>query len=98
MQLEVLIEQNPLLKETPQHLHRGSFDPCENTSRHLHEKWDAIYPQYGLARHKGYGTPDHLEALRQHGPLASSPPFLRTRARIRCWAAGAIQTQLPLEN
>ena len=29
---------------------------------------DAIYPQYGFARHKGYATPEHLAALRQHGP------------------------------
>ncbi|MEO0063484.1 MAG: Ribonuclease [Pseudomonadota bacterium] len=26
------------------------------------------HPQYGWDRNKGYGTPDHLEALRQHGP------------------------------
>ncbi len=26
------------------------------------------YPQYGFARHVGYGTKIHLEALRQHGP------------------------------
>jgi ribonuclease HII len=26
------------------------------------------YPQYGFAEHKGYGTPDHLEAIRAHGP------------------------------
>ena len=30
----------------------------------LHEE----FPQYGFASHKGYGTPEHLEALRVHGP------------------------------
>ncbi|WP_234194157.1 MULTISPECIES: ribonuclease HII [Pseudacidovorax] len=25
------------------------------------------FPQYGFATHKGYGTPEHLAALRQHG-------------------------------
>ena len=29
---------------------------------------DAVYPQYGFCRHKGYGVPEHLEALRKHGP------------------------------
>ena len=29
---------------------------------------DAEYPQYGFARHKGYGVREHLEALRNHGP------------------------------
>lgn len=26
------------------------------------------HPQYGFDRHKGYGTPEHLAALRRHGP------------------------------
>ena len=26
------------------------------------------FPQYGFAAHKGYGTPEHLLALRTHGP------------------------------
>ena len=30
--------------------------------------WDEVYPQYGLANHKGYNTPEHLHALEQHGP------------------------------
>lgn len=29
----------------------------------LHRRW----PQYNFAQHKGYGTPEHLEALRRHG-------------------------------
>jgi ribonuclease HII len=30
--------------------------------------WDTVYPQYGLASNKGYSTPLHKLALRQHGP------------------------------
>jgi ribonuclease HII len=29
---------------------------------------DRLYPAYGFALHKGYGTPDHLAALARHGP------------------------------
>ncbi len=29
--------------------------------------YDQQYPQYGFARHKGYGTQAHVEAIRQHG-------------------------------
>ena len=29
---------------------------------------DSKYPEYGFAKHKGYGTKAHLEALRSHGP------------------------------
>ena len=31
-------------------------------------EWDAVFPVYGLASHKGYSTPQHLAALREHGP------------------------------
>ncbi len=31
-------------------------------------EWDAVFPHYGLARHKGYSTPEHSDALSSHGP------------------------------
>jgi ribonuclease HII len=31
-------------------------------------EWDAVFPAYGLASHKGYSTPRHLTALRELGP------------------------------
>ena len=30
--------------------------------------YDEIYPQYGFAKHKGYGTKEHIEAIRTYGP------------------------------
>ncbi len=32
------------------------------------EDMDRAYPQYGIAKHKGYGTKEHMEALRTYGP------------------------------
>ncbi len=32
------------------------------------EELDRAYPQYGIAKHKGYGTKVHMDALRQYGP------------------------------
>lgn len=29
---------------------------------------EIVHPGYGFGRHKGYGTPQHLDALRSHGP------------------------------
>ncbi len=29
--------------------------------------WDAVFPQYGLAEHKGYATPEHRRAIREYG-------------------------------
>jgi len=30
--------------------------------------WDPVYPQYDLASNKGYRSPKHLAALKEHGP------------------------------
>ena len=38
------------------------------TRDRLMEQYDAAYPQYGFAVHKGYGTKRHYEALREFGP------------------------------
>lgn len=38
------------------------------TRDHLMVQLDRHYPAYGFARHKGYGTPAHLQALMEHGP------------------------------
>jgi ribonuclease HII len=29
---------------------------------------DALYPQYGIAKHKGYPTKEHMDAVKQYGP------------------------------
>jgi ribonuclease HII len=60
------------------------------------QEYDQLYPQYGLAQNKGYGTPDHLEALQRHGP---SPLHRFSYSPVReagCWAVGAKQDMLPL--
>ena len=38
------------------------------TRDRIMREMDAIYPQYGFSQHKGYGTPEHLDRLRTHGP------------------------------
>lgn len=40
----------------------------------------ALYPEYGFAQHKGYGTAAHLEALRRYG---ASPIHRRSFAPVR---------------
>jgi len=32
------------------------------------QSWDRVFPAYGLASNKGYGSPLHLAALQKHGP------------------------------
>lgn len=38
------------------------------TRDQLMEAYDAQYPKYGFARNKGYGTKEHIEALKRLGP------------------------------
>lgn len=38
------------------------------TRDRLCEDLDRQYPQYGIAKHKGYGTKEHMDALRKFGP------------------------------
>ena len=38
------------------------------TRDHLMEEYDTLYPEYGFARNKGYGTKEHIEALKRLGP------------------------------
>jgi ribonuclease HII len=48
-------------------------------------EFDAEYPDYGFARHKGYGTPEHLAALDRRGPC---PIHRRTFAGV--WRQGEL--------
>lgn len=97
MQLDVLIEQKSLIKGDGRSVSIAAASILAKTHRDARmEEWDVIYPQYGLARHKGYATADHLQALREHGP---SPLHRYSFAPVRastCWAVGAIQVSLPL--
>ncbi len=56
---------------------------------------DLLYPNYGLARHKGYATREHLEKLRQHGPTSlHRRSFAPVRACLE-WLYIAEQEPLP---
>ncbi|MDI3521963.1 MAG: ribonuclease [Bacillota bacterium] len=44
---------------------------------HIMQAWEKVYPGYGFAQHKGYGTPAHLAALQRLGPC----PLHRTSFR-----------------
>src|ERR1700758_938714 len=98
MELDVLIEQKSLIKGDARSVSIAAASILAKTHRDLRmQEWDAVYPGYGLAQHKGYATPEHLEALRQYGP---TPLHRHSFAPVReagCWAAGAVQEALPLE-
>lgn len=37
------------------------------TRDHMMLEYDKLYPQYGFAKHKGYGTKAHMDAIREYG-------------------------------
>ena len=37
------------------------------TRDRIMREWDKIYPQYGFAKHKGYGTSAHISAIKEYG-------------------------------
>ena len=43
---------------------------AKTTRDRMMVEMDSLYPQYGFARHKGYGTKVHRERLRRHGPCS----------------------------
>ena len=98
MQLDVLIEQKSLIKGDARSISIAAASILAKTHRDSRlEELDLAYPGYGLAQHKGYSTPEHMEALRRLGP---TPLHRFSFAPVRessCWASGATQAPLPLE-
>ncbi len=38
------------------------------TRDRIMQEWDELYPVYGFAKHKGYGTAAHIAAIKENGP------------------------------
>lgn len=57
--------------------------------RMLHELHEQ-FPLYGFAAHKGYSTPEHLEALRVHGPCVHHRRHFAPVAATFTTPAGAV--------
>ena len=38
------------------------------TRDRIMQEWDEIYPIYGFAKHKGYGTAEHIRIIKESGP------------------------------
>ncbi|MGA7621981.1 MAG: ribonuclease HII [Candidatus Acidiferrales bacterium] len=97
IEIDVPIEQKALIHGDARSVSIAAASILAKTERDRRmQEFDDLYPQYGLAQHKGYATPEHLEALRRHGP---TPLHRYSYAPVRqsgCWATGAIQDSLPL--
>lgn len=95
LELDVLIEQKALIKGDCRSVSIAAASILAKTHRDARmQQWDSVYPQYGLAQHKGYATPEHLEALRQHGPTPLHRFSFSPVRDSRCWSTGATQIAL----
>jgi ribonuclease HII len=99
IELDLPIEQKALIHGDARSISIAAASILAKVDRDRRmEEFDEIYPQYGLAQNKGYGTPDHLEALRQHGPTPLHRFSYAPVREARCWATGAEQTPLLLDG
>jgi ribonuclease HII len=61
-------------------------------------QWDRVFPEFGLANNKGYGTAEHVEALAKLGPTSlhrfSFEP-VRTASRYRVWTGYPVPRPIP---
>ena len=98
MQLDVLIEQKSLIHGDARSVSIAAASILAKVERDRQMvEWDRMYPLYGLAQHKGYATPDHLAALRAHGPTPDHRFSFAPVREARCWAVDAAQTSLPID-
>jgi ribonuclease HII len=98
IEIDLPIEQKPLIHGDARSVSIAAASILAKVERDRRmEEFDDMYPQYGLAQHKGYGTPEHLEALRLHGPTPLHRFSYAPVRECRCWASRAVQNSLPLE-
>ncbi len=66
---QVLIPQIPIVHGDAQSMSIAAASVIAKVTRdRLMLEYDAVYPEYGFAKHKGYGTAEHYAALRKYGP------------------------------
>ena len=76
------VDQRPLVKGDARSLNIAAASILAKVTRdHLMVAYDAQWPQYGFAGHKGYPTAAHRAALREHGPSPIHRMSFRLPAR-----------------
>ena len=62
---QVKIPQVPIIKGDAK---SASIAAASITRDRLMREYDDVYPEYGFAKHKGYGSADHIAAIKKYGP------------------------------
>lgn len=63
------MKQVPIIKGDAQSASIAAASIVAKVTRdHMMEEYDSIYPEYGFAKNKGYGSEEHRKALKEYGP------------------------------
>ncbi|WP_033154040.1 ribonuclease HII [Pseudobutyrivibrio ruminis] len=66
---EVKIQQVPIIKGDAKSISIGAASIIAKVTRdRMMVEYDSIYPEYHFASNKGYGSAEHIEALKKYGP------------------------------
>jgi len=66
---QVLIRQVPIIKGDAKSVSIAAASVIAKVTRdRIMKAYDDLFPEYGFAKHKGYGSREHIEALKKHGP------------------------------
>lgn len=64
----ISVKQVPIIKGDAKSISIAAASIVAKVTRdRLMVKYDEVYPEYGFASHKGYGSAQHMEAIRKYG-------------------------------
>ena len=68
---QVSIRQVPIIKGDAKSISIGAASIIAKVTRdRLMREYDQIFPEYGFAGNKGYGSKEHIAALKKYGPTS----------------------------
>ena len=68
---EVEIKQIPIIKGDDKSISIAAASIVAKVTRdRLMVQYDEVFPEYGFASNKGYGSSQHIEAIRKYGPTS----------------------------
>ena len=68
---QVIIPQVPIIKGDSKSVSIAAASIIAKVTRdRMMREYDDLMPEYGFARHKGYGTAEHIAALKKYGPTS----------------------------
>ena len=66
---QITIPQVPIIKGDAKSVSIAAASILAKVTRdHMMVEYDTLFPEYGFAKHKGYGTAAHIAALKEYGP------------------------------